>query len=140
MAMIGQGVVLMMAGMGIVYLFLWLMTIVVKHSSRWVCRFDHLLPDEAPKAKRKARVAVAPTGVVAVSAPTSGTEVKAPVPGSVIRISASNGQQVHAGDELLVMDVMKMETPISAPCDGTVTIRVAAADKVATGDVVAIVA
>ena len=140
MAMIGQGVVLMMAGMGIVYLFLWLMTIVVKHSSRWVCRFDHLLPDEAPKAKRKVRVAVAPTGVVAVSAPTSGTEVKAPVPGSVIRISASNGQQVHAGDELLVMDVMKMETPISAPCVGTVTIRVAAADMVATGDVVAIVA
>ena len=39
-----------------------------------------------------------------------------------------------------VMDVMKMETPISAPCDGTVTITVAATDKVATGATVAVVA
>ena len=38
------------------------------------------------------------------------------------------------------MDVMKMETPISAPCDGIVTITVAATDKVATGGVVAVIA
>jgi biotin carboxyl carrier protein len=35
------------------------------------------------------------------------------------------------------MDVMKMETPVTAPCDGTVTLSVAATDKVATGDVLA---
>ena len=75
----------------------------------------------------------------AAAAPAGGQEVKAPVPGTVLRLSASEGQQVHKGDELLVMDVMKMETPITAPCDGTVSLRVAATDKVATGAVVAIV-
>ena len=140
MEMMGQGLVLMIFGMGFVYLFLWLMIVVIKHSSRFVCRFEHLLPDDAPKPKRKATIAVAQQTTVAAAAPVSGTEVKAPVPGTVRRLTASNGQQVHKGDELLVMDVMKMETPISAPCDGTVTITVAATDKVATGATVAVVA
>ena len=37
------------------------------------------------------------------------------------------------------MDVMKMETPVTAPCDGTVTVTVGATDKVATGDVLAVI-
>ena len=113
MEMMGQGLVLMIFGMGFVYLFLWLMIVVIKHSSRFVCKFEHLLPDDAPKPKRQP--------VAAAAVPAGGTEVKAPVPGTVLRLTASNRQQVRKGDELLVMDVMK-------------------ADKVATGDVVAIVA
>lgn len=142
MAMMGQGLVLMVFGMTVVYLFLWLMIVVVRHSSRFVCRFEHLLPDDAPKPKRKPTVAAAAQTATVLTALASadGTEVKAPVPGTVLRISVTNGQQVRKNDELLVMDVMKMETPISAPCDGTVTITVAATDKVATGGVVAIVA
>ncbi len=137
----GQGIVLMFFGMTVVYLFLWLMIVVVKQSSRFVCKFEHLLPDDTPKPKRRSMTAPAAQTVMVSPAATmvSGTEVKAPVPGSVLRISVTNGQQVHSGDEILVMDVMKMETPITAPCDGAVTVRVAAADKVATGDVVAIV-
>ena len=99
----------------------------------------YLIPDD-PKPKRKAVQAPAATSASAAAVPSGGTEVKAPVPGTVLRLTASNGQQVHKGDELLVMDVMKMETPISAPCDGTVTITVAATDKVATGATVAVVA
>ncbi len=75
----------------------------------------------------------------AAAAPAGGTEVKAPVPGSVLRLTATSGSTVSKDDEILVMDVMKMETPIKAPCDGTVTILVAATDKVATGDVVAVI-
>ena len=59
------------------------------------------------------------------------------VPGTVLRITANTGTKVSKGDEILVMDVMKMETPVTAPCDGTVTLNVAATDKVATGDVLA---
>ena len=73
------------------------------------------------------------------TAPAGGQEVKAPVPGTVLRVSATNGQKVAKGDEILVMDVMKMETPVTAPCDGTVTVTVAATDKVATGDVLAVI-
>ena len=139
MGVMGQGLVLMVFGMTVVYLFLWLMIVVVKHSSRFVVKFDYLIPDD-PKPKRKAVQAPAASSSSAAAVPSGGTEVKAPVPGTVLRLTASNGQQVHKGDELLVMDVMKMETPISAPCDGTVTITVAATDKVATGATVAVVA
>ena len=141
MGVMGQGLVLMVFGMTVVYLFLWLMIVVVKHSSRFVVKFDYLIPDD-PKPKRKvasSAAAVPASANATAGAPAGGTEVKAPVPGTVLRLTASNGQQVHKGDELLVMDVMKMETPISAPCDGTVTITVAATDKVATGGVVAVI-
>jgi len=73
----------------------------------------------------------------AAAAPAGGQEVKAPVPGMVLRVTAQNGQEVAKGDELLVMDVMKMETPVTAPCAGKVTVLVAQTDKVATGDVLA---
>lgn len=128
----------MVAGMTIVYLFLWLLIVVVKHSNRFVVKFDCLIPDDL-KPKRKAVQAPAASSASSAAVPSGGTEVKAPVPGTVLRLTASNGQQVHKGDELLVMDVMKMETPISAPCNGTVTITVAATDKVATGGVVAVI-
>jgi biotin carboxyl carrier protein len=75
----------------------------------------------------------------AAAAPAGGQEVKAPVPGTILRLTASNGQSVAKGDELLVMDVMKMETPVTAPCDGTVTLQVGATDKVSTGDILAVI-
>ena len=73
------------------------------------------------------------------AAPAGGTEVKATVPGTILRVTATNGSKVAKGDEILVMDVMKMETPVTAPCDGTVTVSVNATDKVATGDVLAVI-
>ena len=84
--------------------------------------------------KAEAGIKAAPA---AAAAPAGGQEVKAPTPGTILRVSATNGQAVKKGDEILVMDVMKMETPVAAPCDGTVTVTVNAADKVATGDVLA---
>ena len=47
--MIGQGVVLMIAGMGIVYVFLSVLIIVTKVSMKGIARFDSILPQEAPK-------------------------------------------------------------------------------------------
>ena len=140
MAILGQGIVLMVAGMGIVYLFLWVLIIISEKSSKFVSRFDFLIPDEAPRKAKKAVAAAAPVASEAASpAPSEGTKVTAPVPGTVLRISAANGSHVSKGDELLVMDVMKMETPFIAPCDGTVTICVAATDRIATGDTLAVV-
>ena len=136
-----QGLVLLVAGMGIVYVFLWLMILVVKYSNQFVCRFNYVLGEEEPKAKKRVAVAAPTAAAAAVSAPapTSGEEVKAPVPGTVLRISVANGHRVAKGDEILVMDVMKMETPMTATCDGRVNVRVAAMDKVATGDVLAVI-
>ena len=57
----------------------------------------------------------------------------------MLRVTAQSGSAISKGDEILVMDVMKMETPVTAPCDGTVTVNVNATDKVATGDVLAVI-
>ena len=47
--MIGQGAVLMIAGMGIVYFFLTLLIVVTKLSMKGIARFDYIFPKEAPK-------------------------------------------------------------------------------------------
>ena len=69
-----------------------------------------------------------------------GTPVSAQVPGLILRITADDGVAVKEGDEILVMEAMKMEMPITAPCDGVVTLSVAQGDKVNTGDVLATIA
>ena len=53
MAIIGQGLVLMVAGIGIVYLFLTVLIFVAKYSSAFVAKFDHIIPQEAPKKAPK---------------------------------------------------------------------------------------
>jgi len=45
---------------------------------------------------------------------------RAPMPGAVIAVSVEAGQQVQRGQPLMVIESMKMETTISAACDGTV--------------------
>ena len=57
MAVLGQGVVLMIAGMGIVYLFLTLLIYVTRGSCAVVSKFDSIIPDDQPKKKPAAKAA-----------------------------------------------------------------------------------
>lgn len=136
--MIGQGIILMVAGMGIVYAFLYLLIIVSELASRFVSRFDFMVTNGEHKKQTKKlqsqALAHTPTPINA-----EATQVAAPVPGTVLRISVPDGQNVAKNEELLVLDVMKMETPITAPRSGRVTIRVAVMDKVSTGDTLALI-
>ena len=60
MAIFLQGLVLMVSGMGIVYLFLSLLVWVMNRSSSIVARFNYILPDGEPKKKpRQAQQPVA---------------------------------------------------------------------------------
>ena len=92
-------------------------------------------PAEAPKAEE------APATPAAPAAPTaSGTQVKAPMPGSILAVKASAGQAVKAGDVIVVLEAMKMENDIVAPCDGTVKeILVTKGSTVNTDDILAII-
>ena len=54
MELLGQGLVLMVSGMGIVYLFLTVLIFTAKYSSAFVARFDSILPQDAPKKAPKA--------------------------------------------------------------------------------------
>ena len=66
----------------------------------------------------------------------AGEPVNSPLAGTVFEILVSPGQQVSEGENLLVLEAMKMETAVSATRDGVVqSISVSAGDKVASGDV-----
>ena len=54
-AVLGQGLVLMIAGMGIVYVFLTLLIYVTKASMKVISPFDSILPQDAPKKKPAAK-------------------------------------------------------------------------------------
>ena len=67
-----------------------------------------------------------------------GTSVNAPMPGAVLRVLKSVGDSVEENEEILVIEAMKMETPIKAPVAGTITsITVAQGDKISSGQVMA---
>ena len=51
----------------------------------------------------------------------AGEQVTAPMPGNVLDVVVSVGAKVAAGDTVVVLEAMKMENEIVAPCDGTVT-------------------
>lgn len=101
MGLMGQGLVLMIAGMGIVYAFLYVLIFVSDWSSRFVSRFKAILPDDKPKKMTRAAMPETPkAGTVQPTVATSGEAVTAPVPGTVLRLTASEGQSVAKGDEI----------------------------------------
>lgn len=54
-------------------------------------------------------------------AATSGDAVATPMQGTVVKIAVEEGQQVEAGDLIVVLEAMKMEQPLNAHRAGTVT-------------------
>ncbi len=69
------------------------------------------------------------------------TDILAPLTGKIVRINIEPGASVVEDLEILVIEAMKMETPIYAPCDGTIdTIIKKEGDDVEEDDVIAIMA
>jgi acetyl-CoA/propionyl-CoA carboxylase biotin carboxyl carrier protein len=64
----------------------------------------------APKRRSSAKAGAA----------AGGDAVVAPMQGTIVKIAVENGQQVEAGDLILVLEAMKMENPVTAPKAGTV--------------------
>ena len=74
----------------------------------------------------------------AVPAASPATKVNAPMPGLVLRVSVAVGDVVAEGDEVMVLEAMKMETPVSATIGGTIrSIPVSQGNQVKAGDVLA---
>lgn len=70
--------------------------------------------------------------------PTDGNKVVAPMPGTVLSVK-KDGVAVKKGDAILVLEAMKMENEIAAPCDGLVNVTVSIGSKVNSGDVLAVI-
>lgn len=70
-------------------------------------------PAPAPKA-------AAPAAAPKVAAGAGEHSIDAPMPGKVIKLVASEGASVKAGEVLLILEAMKMQNEITADADGTV--------------------
>lgn len=96
----------------------------------------------APKAAPAPAAAPAPKAAPAAApAASAGDEtVTAPMPGKIVKLVASVGQAVNAGDTLLILEAMKMQNEISAPKAGTVkSFAVNAGDSVKPGQTMVVI-
>ena len=64
------------------------------------------------------------------------SEIKAPMPGMVLKVFVNEGMEIKKGDNLFVLEAMKMENIIKAPADVTVkNVKIKPGDKVEKGQV-----
>lgn len=98
-----------------------------------------------PLLPRPAAPAAAPASAPAAPKPAAapvegGMPILAPMPGMIIRYEVAVGATVKEGDVVLILEAMKMENSISAPCDGTVKqIGFKDGDTVQKDDVLAVI-
>ena len=64
---------------------------------------------------------VAPAPVAPAAPVGNGEKIESPMPGNILAVNVQNGQAVKKGDVLMILEAMKMENEIMAPCDGTVS-------------------
>jgi biotin carboxyl carrier protein len=64
------------------------------------------------------------------------SEIKAPMPGMVLKVFVNEGDEVKKGDNLFILEAMKMENIIKCPADVTIkTTKIKPGDKVEKGQV-----
>jgi len=89
-------------------------------------RFDTEALDERTRSIRDLSAAAA--------GPTSPAPIIAPMPGLIVRVNVNPGEQVVAGQGIVVMEAMKMENELRATADGTVrSVEVVAGTAVEKG-------
>ena len=97
----------------------------------------------APAAASVAPAAPAPqqAAPAQAAAPAAGGagDVVSPMPGTVLKVNVNNGDTVASGDVILILEAMKMENEIVAPCAGKVTLKVTAGETVDTDALLAVV-
>jgi glutaconyl-CoA decarboxylase len=94
-------------------------------------------PVAAPAPAPVAAPAPAPAPVAA--APANGEKVLSPFPGLIKNLLVDNGATVKKDQPILVLEAMKMDNDITAPCDGVVTFQVAKGANVESDSVLAVI-
>lgn len=94
----------------------------------------------APKAAVSApQAAPAPVAAAPKAAPANGEKVVSPFPGLIKNLLVAEGAQVKKDQPILVLEAMKMDNDITAPCDGTVSFCVAKGANVESDTVLAVI-
>lgn len=99
-------------------------------------------PAAPVQAAAPAPAAPAPAEPAPAAAPAASGgagDVISPMPGTVLRLNVNNGDTVASGDVILILEAMKMENEIVAPCAGKVTLKVTAGETVDTDALLAVV-
>ena len=93
----------------------------------------------APAAtKRTAAAPAAPAAKPAANAGAGSIKIEAGAAGKVFKLEKNVGDEVKKGDTVLILEIMKMETPVVAPQDGVVaSVDVAVGDAVESGALLA---
>jgi biotin carboxyl carrier protein len=96
-------------------------------------------PKPQPRAAAPAPSPVPPQAKAAPVAAGAGA-LTSPMPGTIIKYVVSVGQAVKAGDTIVMMEAMKMESALPSPIDGKVKeLSCKAGDRVKKGDVLAVI-
>lgn len=90
----------------------------------------------APAPAPAAAPAPAP---VAKAAPANGEKVLSPFPGLIKNLLVAEGATVKKDEPILVLEAMKMDNDITAPCDGVVSFQVAKGANVESDSVLAVI-
>ena len=68
------------------------------------------------------------------------TDVKAHITGTVWKIEKKAGETVSEGDTIVILESMKMEMPVEAPCGGTVReVKIKEGEPVDEGKTLAVI-
>ena len=73
------------------------------------------------------------------AAAVNGTKVTSPMPGMILDFKAASGSAVKKNQPVIILEAMKMENNIVAPCDGTITFNVTKGANVETGTLLAVI-
>ena len=88
-----------------------------------------------PSTSSAATTAEGMSTAKAAAKKSAGTAVKSPLPGVIVDLKVREGDQVKAGQHLLVLEAMKMENNIDADRDGIIVeLKVNKGDSVLEGD------
>ena len=91
-------------------------------------------PAAAP-APAPAPAPAAPAAPVAKAAGAGEHAINAPMPGKILKVLVKEGQQVKAGENMMMLEAMKMQNEILADADATVkAVNVAEGQTVKAGD------
>ncbi len=102
-----------------------------------VCVVPTAAAPAAPKAAAPKAAAAAPA---AAPADVDGTVLMAPMPGMIISYSVAVGDTVEEGQPICILEAMKMENALNAPCSGEVkAVNFGSGDTVAKGAVLAVI-
>lgn len=100
--------------------------------------YDVTVEETGAAAPAAAPRKAAPAAAAAPAAGAGSIKIEAGAAGKVFKLEANPGTAVKRGDTILVLEVMKMETPVVAPQDGTVaSIEVAVGDHIEAGALLA---